>query len=333
MKTPKFWQKITILSILLYPFAIFYRFLGIIRNILTKSHKINKKILCIGNITAGGAGKTPTAIAFAKILQEMQIEFAFLAHGYKSKVKEFTLIDKENQKNTWFGDEALLLSDIEDTFISKNRLNAAQHIAKIPNKDLIIMDDGLQNKSIIKDCSILVIDGGYGFGNNMLIPSGPLRQSLKSAIKHIDLIIINGEDKFNYNKLISNKYKNIKIINSTIELIKDKDLKDKKLIAFCGIGRPQKFFDILKRNNYNLIKNFSFADHYFYKDKDLKDLIDLANKENATLVTTKKDFVRINKKYQENIKYLDIEMKFSQQDEQYIQNNLIKPLLQISKDK
>ncbi len=327
MKTPNFWQKITIISILFYPLAIIYQILGILRNFFIKKHKINKPILCIGNLTAGGAGKTPTAIALGKILQEMKIDFAFLAHGYKSEVKNFTLIDKENQKNIWFGDEAILLSEVNDTFIAKSRVFAAKQIAKMPEKQLIIMDDGLQNKSIIKDCSILVIDGAYGFGNNMIIPSGPLRQNIKTAIKNINLIIIIGEDKFNYSKRIQN----VKIINSKIELIKNKKLEDKNIIAFCGIGRPNKFFDIIKNNNYNLIEQFSFSDHYFYKDKDLEKLINLAQEKKAILVTTKKDFVRIKKKYQNKIEYLDIKMTFHDTDIKYIKNNILKPLLKKEK--
>ncbi len=322
MKTPKFWHKITIISLILWPFSYLYKLASILRNLIITPIKVDKPIICIGNLTSGGAGKTPIAIAIGKILKSIDIQFAYLGHGYKAQIESLILVDKDKHMNCQVGDEAILLSEISHTFISKNRVFAAKQIAKMPDEQLIIMDDGLQNPSLIKDLSILVIDGEYGFGNNLIIPAGPLRQNIKVGSKNVNLIIIVGKDKFNYAK----KFKGTKVILVQAKVI-NKDISvSEPLIAFCGIGRPSKFFDILKKHGYNVIKEVSFGDHYQYKERDLNKLINLANKKGATLITTKKDFVRLDKKYQEQVKYLDIEIEFKKADRMYIENKLKKLL-------
>lgn len=280
--------------------------------------KINKPVICIGNLVAGGAGKTPVAIAIGKILQELKIDFAYLSGGYGAQIKNFTLVDqtKHNAKNV--GDEPILLSDIGSTFISRDRVFGATAIARMPEKKLIIMDDGLQNPSVIKNFSILVIDGNYGFGNGLIMPAGPLRETINVGIKKADLIIIVGEDKHQ----IAQKFgTNKKIINAKIVPTNCKDFYKKSVIAFCGIGRPEKFFNSLIQSNINIITKFSYPDHHQYQEREIRKMINLAKQNNTILITTKKDWVRLDKTYQNQIAYLDIKIEFENID--YLRNKLI----------
>lgn len=180
------------------------------------------------------------------------------------------------------------------------------------------MDDGLQNPSLIKDFSILIIDGNYGFGNEFILPAGPLRQRIKTGLKNIDLIFIIGEDKLNLAKKLPNK----KIISAQIKVINTAKKNAKPVIAFCGIGRPDKFFASLKKANYKVIQEISFADHYFYQEKDIDILLNQARKSKANLITTKKDWIKFSKENQKKIEYLDIEIELQNEDEKYLKNKL-----------
>ena len=320
MKAPQFWHKKNYLSFLLWPFSLLY-FFGHFINCLRKNPvKIDKPLICIGNLVAGGAGKTPVAIAIGKILvEDLKIDFAYLSLGYKGEIKDFVLVDKNKYESKDVGDEPLLLSEIAQTFVSKDRVFGAKEIAKISAKKLIIMDDGLQNPSLEKHFSILVIDGNYGFGNGFIIPAGPLREPIKAGIAKADLIIIVGEDR---QKIAKNFCGNKKVINAKITTINPEQFYKKSFIAFCGIGRPEKFFTSLQESNINVVTKFSYADHYRYKEEDITKMIDLAKKNNLKLITTKKDWVRLDKCYQNKSHYLDIKIEF--ENTEYLKEKLIK---------
>ena len=313
MHTPKFWQKNNLISYLLLPFSFIYLCAAYLRNCFFSPKKIDKFVISIGNLTAGGAGKTPIAIELGKILKTQTIGFSYLSRGYGGKISDFTLVDKKIHTAAQIGDEPLLLAEIENSFIAKNRANALAKISALnPEKPVIITDDGLQNPSFKKDFSILVIDGIYGFGNGLIIPAGPLREPIPNGIKKADLVIIIGEDKFNIARFCVEK----KIIFAKIIAVNINEFANSKLVAFCGIARPEKFFASLKEiNNFNLIKKFSYPDHYLYKDNELEKMLNFAINENALLITTKKDWVRLKPKYQQQIKYLDIKIEFEKTDE------------------
>jgi len=349
LKSPQFWHKKTTISYLLLPLSAFY-LLGHFINCLIKSLKkttikSNQPIICIGNLIAGGAGKTPVAIAIGQILQELKIDFAYLSSGYGGKIANCTLVDKAKHSAKDVGDEPLLLAEIAATFISKNKQIGVNEIAnfefstqgrkltknkkivtksttKTTNKQLIIMDDGLQNPSITKDFSILIIDGNYCVGNGFLIPAGPLREPIWMGIKKADLVIIIGEDKGRIAKKFCQKFcANKKIIKAQIKPINFQKFINKPAIAFCGIGRPEKFFDSLTQSKINIIAKFSYSDHHQYREKEIQKMIDLAREKNAILITTKKDWVRLDKIYQEQIEFLDIKIEFK--NEKYLREKLI----------
>lgn len=318
MRAPQFWHKKNIITYCLLPFSGLYLLVYYFKSKLTNPQKINCPIICVGNLVAGGAGKTPIAIEIGKMLKEANIDFSYLSSGYGGEIKDLTKVDQSLHSAGQVGDEPLLLSEISTAFISKNRLFGAQQIAALPNKKLIIMDDGLQNFSIKKDFSIVVIDGKYGFGNGLVIPAGPLRETINMGLKKADLIIIVGEDKF----LIGQKYAQATtIVSAQIKVINGQKFANQPVLAFCGIGRPDKFFDSLKENNIQIIAKYSYPDHYQYRDSEIKSMIDEAEKNNAIILTTKKDWIRLSQNFREQIAYLDIAIEFA--DKNFIKQKLL----------
>ncbi|HSQ97152.1 MAG TPA: tetraacyldisaccharide 4'-kinase [Rickettsiales bacterium] len=312
MKTPNFWKDKNIISFILYPFAIVYKVIRRLHVLFSKEYKAkNLKIICVGNLTAGGSGKTPIALKIGEILKENDKNFAYLSKGYKGKIKKFTKVDSETHSYLEVGDEALLLAQLADTFICKNRKQAIKTLSKDYNYDIIVMDDGFQNPTIYKDKNIIVIDGEYGIGNGMLLPSGPLREKIHNSIKKIDSVIIIGQDKQNLEESFINN--GIEVLRANIEE-KDKSQNNKKYLAFCGIGRCEKFFNSLKKANYDIKKEISYEDHHKYTEEELKNIMTEAKKESCKIITTSKDWVKLPKKYREKINILEIEIKFYNND-------------------
>lgn len=312
MKTPEFWKKKGLLSYLFLPLSFIYIFISNLKKDSTITKWVNIPVICIGNATAGGAGKTPTALVIGDILKKHKIKFGYLSRGYKGKFTDIARVNLEEHTSADVGDEPLILSKVAPAFVAKNRYRGASIIANHQEFKAIVMDDGLQNYSIKKDLSILVVDGKYGFGNEYILPAGPLREKVKDAIKKVKLVLIVGDDEKN----ICHKFglrKNV--IFAEIKPVNKKDFKGKKVIAFAGIGRPRKFFDSLEESGAEIVKEYMFGDHYSYKDSDLAEIISEAKKEKAIIVTTEKDWVRLNPKYKDLVKYLEIELSFSNKDD------------------
>ena len=299
MKAPKFWQKKHLISYFLLPISKLYQLICYIKNIIIKKKEYDIPIICVGNLVVGGAGKTPIAIEIGLILKELGVIFTYLSKGYKGNLKT-TLVDNIKHSSTQVGDEPLLLAEISDVMVSKNYIVGVNKIIQNNKNKLIVMDDGLQNLSFSKDLNILVIDGYYGIGNGFILPSGPLREDVSIGIKKSNIIIIIGQDKHNIKSLCKSKT----VISAYIEILPYK--KSKNLVAFCGIGRPSKFFYSLEESGYNLLKKISYTDHYNYTYKDLDHMILLSRTLEAKLVTTKKDWVRLDQKYKKIIDYIDM---------------------------
>jgi len=312
MKMPKFWNTINIFSIALYPLSLLYYAIykfRILINITPYKSKI--PVICIGNNIVGGAGKTPTALQLGKTLKKSKIPFAYLSKGYGGNITKFTQVNPKIHTAKQVGDEPLLLSEMSDTFICKNRVQAlkALNSPKYNSKyKYIIVDDGLQNPTFYKNKSILVIDGKYGLGNNLILPAGSLREKLTDSLKKVQLVILMNKNNRQIEQAIK-KYK-IPLLKGTIKSILKPSLKKSKFIAFSGIGKPEKFFQTLKSAKIKTIQQNPYPDHYQYTNNEIQNLITQAQKSNSQLITTKKDWVRIDKKYQNKIKYLDIEIKF-----------------------
>lgn len=311
LKTPKFWTKKNLASYSLLPLSLIY-FLGFyLVKFFTKTVKISKPVICVGNLIAGGSGKTPTAIAIGKVLNEMSADFAFLSRGYMNDGSKFLMLRKfDNHRAEQVGDEPMLLMETATTFVSKNRLFGAKQIDAMNKFKMIVLDDGMQNNSLHRDLTIMVVDGKIGFGNNFLIPAGPMREPLFAGLKKVDFVVLVGEAKKGLLKKLDGKT----VVKANIIPLNLAEFSGKKLIAFCGLAYPQKFFSLLEKNGLEVIETYGFADHYIYKGSEIENLYKIAVEKNAVLVTTKKDWVKFSPALQEKVSYLDIELEFEDKE-------------------
>lgn len=303
MKTPKFWNDINILSILLYPMSLLYLLASKLKFKLQTPVKFNKKIICIGNVTVGGAGKTPVAVALGKLLIEHGYKIAYVCKNYSGSLKGSIEVTK-NHNSEEVIDEALLLAKIAKTFVAKDR-SAAIASACNEDVDIIICDDGLQNNCFHKDLSILVVDGKTGFGNNLIFPAGPLREHIASALKRVNVIFVIGK----VDSSIQEQLKAKKIFYLTPKFHFVQKNPEEKYIAFAGIAYPEKFFSALESMGVMLVEAISYGDHYQYSEQEIIDLIKKANQANARLITTEKDYARIARKFHQDIDMLKMEIE------------------------
>ena len=327
LKTPKFWYECNIQSkirsIILFPISILWIFFSRFKSSTTKVYKSKLKVICIGNLTVGGTGKTPYAIYTFKILKELGYNPVFLTRGYGGTYKGPVEVKKFHRFRD-VGDEPLLLSKIGTTIISKNRCLGAKFIEKHKKKfDVIIMDDGLQNNQLNQDIKFLLIDKYLKFGNQFCLPAGPLRQPIDIGIKGIDRIVLTGNNKINDINFFKNY--NIPTIEPEIKIMNLPKIKNEKLLAFCGLANPNKFYQTLHENGYIIAFTKSFPDHYSYNFQDINNLILKASKQNLKLITTEKDYVKINK-YYKLIHVLSIEMHLNEEDKSQLKLFLMEKL-------
>ena len=295
MLKPGFWDKnFSFISILLYPFSLIYLVLLIIKKILFSSKKFKIPVICVGNIYVGGTGKTPLAI--------------FLSNNLDNNKKP--VIIKKNYKNHY--DEYELIKSKTDLIVGKNR--AAAIIEAIDNKfNVAILDDGFQDSSVYKDLNIICFNSQQLIGNGMIFPSGPLREPFNS-LKSADIVIINGHKNSNFERKIRTISNTVEIFYSKYLPVNIDQFKDKKLLAFAGIGNPENFFDLLKSENLNIEKTLKFPDHHEFDTKDLKKIVSIADKNKLEIITTEKDFQRLKSFKIEHINYLELKLEIFEKD-------------------
>lgn len=307
MKTPRFWSNKNFISTLLRPLGYLYAVATHFRVTHGKSQKVGRPVICIGNLTAGGTGKTPVAVSMAKLLQGQGKNPFFVSRGYGGTLKGI-LVD--NKKHTAFevGDEPLLLSRQAPVVINSNRYLAAQKALK-SGAEIIIMDDGFQNPGLYKDLSFLVFDGGFGYGNGLAVPAGPLRENLHSGLKRANAIIIIGEDEHN----LANEFMELPVFRGKIVPV-NPQVNNHEVIAFAGIGRPEKFYKSLNELGFNLVETLNFPDHHVYTKAELQKIITKAQKQGAVIFTTSKDFVKIPPQMHKFFHVLEIEIKWEDEE-------------------
>ena len=298
---PKFWDKnqVSLFSILLFPISLWVNFFSFFKSLIGKKYTFSIPIVCVGNIYLGGTGKTPFCIELFSILKKLNRNPAFIRKKYKS-----------------FQDEVLLLEQTGETYVGNSRINALNKAIK-DKVDVAILDDGFQDFSLKKDLSIVCFNESQWIGNGFVIPSGPLRERL-SALSRANLVVVNGRKNVNIENKILENNKLIKIFYTKFKPENIDEFKNKKAICFAGIGNPDNFYNLLKENNVDIVKKINFPDHYTYSEEELDDLVKMAKEHNVILITTEKDYFRINNKYAKNIKYLKITTEIQNQ-EQFIE--------------
>lgn len=313
-QTPSFWQERGITSILLWPLSLIYRLLfRFLRFSHTPAYQSSLPLICVGNVVIGGAGKTPVAVALCDMLKSKGYHPAFISRGYGGALakNEAIKVDLQTHSAQEVGDEPLLLAQQAPVFVARERIKAVQLAEQESDINILIMDDGLQNPSIVKTVSLLVIHGGYGIGNGMLFPSGPLREPLTKAFARADAVIINGHDE---NHKVEALAGNLPCFQARLTPAETLPSKNKHYIAFAGIAHPSRFFTLLKESGYSLSKELAFADHYPYKADDIELLQRIAEQENAQLITTEKDWVRLPKNLQKHVLFLPVKCVFDEED-------------------
>ena len=292
---PKFWdkKKPNLLALILLPLTIPLLANNLLRNFFKAKKSIDIIKICIGNIYVGGTGKTPLAIKSENIMNSSKLNSVIIKKFYKSQL-----------------DEQLLIKKYSKLICKKKRLDAVKE-AKVKNFKYAIFDDGLQDNSIDYDIKIVCFNNIQWIGNGFLIPAGPLREKLDS-IKKYDAIVINGDPRLNGDLVNEiNKIKTDLQIFETKYEISNLEEFDKKInyVIFSGIGNPKNFLKILKENDLNISKEFIFPDHHNYTDNDLGDIINYSKTNNLKIITTEKDYFKINEKFQKEMLYLKLKLK------------------------
>ena len=294
-KKPEFWDKseLSIWSIILYPFSLLFLIISLGAKFLKIKKKFPIPIVCVGNIYTGGTGKTPLALEIFKITKSYGKNPAFVKKGYDYLYDEIQMLDKAGK-----------------TYSDKNRKEAIKSLIS-DKHDVAILDDGFQDLSIEKDFSILCFNSRQLIGNGFLIPAGPLRESFNS-IKKADCVLINGDRNIEFENKINKINKNIKIFYSKYKIKNIENFKNKEIVAFAGIGNPSNFFHLLKENNINIKKTYSFPDHYNYSENDFSKIID---DKNMKIITTEKDYFRMNDRQKQNCEFVKVDLEIENKSE------------------
>jgi tetraacyldisaccharide 4'-kinase len=309
MRAPGFWAGGGgIAPLLLSPFSALYAG-ATARRMARHGWAAPVPVICCGNATAGGAGKTTVARDLGMRLADRGIAAHFLLRGYGGSLKGPLRVDPDVHDSTQVGDEALLLSEIRPTWISADRGVGGQ-AAVAAGAQAIVMDDGLQNPTLEKDLSLLVIDGHFGFGNGRVIPAGPLREPVARAAARSQAAVLIGKDETN---ALAQLPPSLPVLRASLVAGPEAAmLAGQPVLAFCGIANPAKFFATLQEAGAVVAGRVSFADHYPYDEGDLKDLLDQAEALRALPVTTKKDFVRIPPAYRSRVTVVTITLAWEE---------------------
>ena len=294
---PNFWhKKNSFVAFLLIPLSIFFQFLVTFKNILIKKEKFSIPIICVGNIYLGGTGKTPLCIELAEILKKSNKKVAIIKKSHKAHEDEFKLIESKKIK----------------LFKSPSRSLALKK-AEIDKFDFAILDDGFQDSSIIKDLNIICFNEEQLAGNEMTLPSGPLREPL-SSLRNSQIVVINGNVNVMFEKKIKAISNDINIYYSKYLPTNLNQFTKKNLLAFAGIGNPNNFFNLLEKNNLHVVKKISFPDHYKYSLKELNNLVNFSKINNLKIITTEKDYFRIQHHKISQIEYLSVKLEIESKD-------------------
>lgn len=338
MREPNFWKNKNFLSLSLLPIGLLYHLIVRARFNLTVPKKTTKLIISIGSPVIGGGGKTPTVISITNLLSSNNYKnISIISRGYKGKELGPLEVQK-NQKAEKVGDEALVLSNVTKTYVSKNKIKGIEFAIK-NGSSILLLDDGYHNPSVRKDISILVIDGMVNLGNGMIFPSGPLKEGFKSQLKRCDAIIVINKkniDKYLLEKIINSKKP---IINCKVNYLhKIKEIRNKKIIGLCGIGSPNKFFNALASLNFKVKKQIIFNNHHLYSREEVSSLIKLLdNDPGYSMITTEKDYVRFSNdndpesKLRNKLNILKMEIEILEEDK-HILLDLIEKKIQVYKN-
>lgn len=311
MRAPGFWTSPKgLLATLLSPLGTLYARATARRLAAGPREKMPVPVICVGNINAGGTGKTPTVMAVTERLRDLYHEPHIVSRGHGGNLTEVTEVDPRRHTAAQTGDEPLLLSAFARTWVARDRAAGAK-AAIAAGATVVVLDDGLQNPSLAYDLSIVVVDAETGFGNGFCLPAGPLREPATVGLARADLLLSIGDDaaqtKFNDTPLPHT----LPHIRATLEPLQTgMDWTDTPMIAFAGIGRPEKFFATLRGLGATVLRTEGLSDHQPLSTALLNRLESEARSKSAQLVTTEKDAARLPPAYRSKVITLPVRLKF-----------------------
>jgi len=291
MRTPAFWQRDGLAARLLAPLGTLYDAAGVLRALLTVPRRAGVPVVCIGNATVGGTGKTPVAIDLARRLRARGLAAHLLTRGYGARPpREPLRVNPAKHTFADVGDEPLLLARAAPTWVSPDRVAGAKAAVKA-GAQVLVMDDGLQNPRLAKDLALLVVDGGSGFGNGRVLPAGPLREALPRALGRARAVVLIGRDETGARARLP---EGLPVLTARLRAAESaRYLRGRRVLAFAGIGRPAKFFETVTDLGAELVASAAFPDHHGYAHAEVQALLRRAEAAGAWPVTTEKDAVRL----------------------------------------
>lgn len=299
-KEPSWWYRPrrSWQALALSPISMLYGALARRRIQKPSAYEAQCPVICVGNFTAGGTGKTPLSIALAEMVRACGREPVFLTRGYGGSAHGPLIVDAHTSNTDLVGDEPLLLARVAPTVVSRRRDVGARYIEQSFSPEaVIIMDDGLQNPTLAKTLSIAIVDARRRFGNAMCLPSGPLRAPLAAQVSKVNVVVMSGEasppELQDATRQLRGVFTGL-ILRAHIEGTTDvKWLNGARVVAFAGIANPDRFFDLVTKAGAQIVARSVYPDHHAFTEADADALLALADAHHARLITTEKDFVRL----------------------------------------
>jgi tetraacyldisaccharide 4'-kinase len=293
MRAPDFWRRRGAAALALAPLGALYGFSVALKAKLSRPFDPGLPVICVGNLTAGGSGKTPIAIAIAESLRARGEKIFFLTRGYGGSEAGPAMASRAHSARE-MGDEALLLARAAPTIVARDRAAGAR-LAKEKGATVLVMDDGHQNFTVAKTLSLVVVDAESGFGNGFQIPAGPLREPVAQGLARADAVVLVGTGQPDLQGFAG------PVLRAHLE-VDGEAFAGKRIFAFAGIGRPEKFVASLEESGAEVVGSCFFDDHHPYTEDEIIELKAVAG--DAQLVTTEKDFVRLTTAQREGIRLL-----------------------------
>lgn len=311
MRSPRFWETEGWFSAVLAPLGLFWATGARLHRTLAKPYRAAIPVICVGNLVVGGTGKTPVALALAEYLKDQGMTPHVLSRGYGGSAGGPARVDSQRHDAAEVGDEALLLAAVAPTWVGGDRAASAR-AAEAAGAACLLLDDGLQNPTLEKDLSLIVVDGDYGFGNGRLVPAGPLREPIKEGLRRAGAVVLVGRDEARVEQTLASRVPVLRgrlVPTGSLEA-----LADKRVLAFAGIGRPEKFFEMLREAGLRVAQAHGFADHHPYRKAEIEALLETAAALDAVPVTTAKDAMRLPAGLRERVHVIPVRFLWEDAD-------------------
>jgi tetraacyldisaccharide 4'-kinase len=310
MRAPDFWNEspgssVSLLAGLLRPVGAAIDAAGRLRRAIVRPYCAQVPVICVGNLVVGGSGKTPVALSLAGLLARRGIATAIVMRGYGGRLAGPVRVDPRRHDADAVGDEPMLAAATVPCWIARDRA-AGVRAAVADGAQTVILDDGFQNPHVAKDLSLVVVDAAYGFGNGRLLPAGPLRESIAAGLARADAIVLVGEPPTGDAFAAFDR----PVLRAAVTPVGSTPATGTRVLAFAGIGRPEKFFATLRDLGARLVAERGFPDHHIYQAHELAALREAAATTGARLLTTRKDWLRLPSAERAGIEALDVELRW-----------------------